>query len=100
LQQGTARNPDFLNTDGSKYDSYEKQGGGNAVQSMLTDLRMQLEQQRQESIEKEGESQRTFEVTKAAKEGELAQMLNLQEEKTMRKTECEATVEQCIGNIK
>ena len=31
LQQGTARNPDFLNTDGSKYDSCEKQGGGNAV---------------------------------------------------------------------
>jgi hypothetical protein len=100
LLQGETRNPDFLNTDGSKYDNYEKQGGQNVVMQMLTDLRMQLEQQRQESIEKEAESQRTFEATKAAKEADLAQMLKLTEEKTLRKAQCEATVEQCIANIK
>merc|ERR1719440_369841 len=67
---------------------------------MLDDLRVQLEQQRQESIGKEGEAQRQFEETKAAKEAELANALKLQEEKTLRKGECEATVEQCIANIK
>merc|ERR550514_367015 len=103
LQQGSRQqntNPDFLNTDGSKYDNYEKQGGQQVVMKMLEDLRVQLEQQRQSSIEKEGEAQRQFEATKAAKETDLAGMETLQEEKTLKKQECEATVEQCIANIK
>jgi hypothetical protein len=100
LLQGAAKAPDFLNTDGAKYDNYEKQGGGNVVNQMLTDLRMQLEQQRQESIEKEAESQRSFEATKAAKEADLATMNTQAEEKALRKQQAEATIEQCIANIK
>jgi len=100
MNQAMRRNPDFLNTDGSKYDNYESQGGQKVVMKMLEDLRIQLEQQRQSSIEKEAESQRQFEATKAAKEADLAQMEKVQEEKTLKKAECEATVEQCIANIK
>merc|ERR1719386_564493 len=98
LQTGT-QNPDFLNTDGSKYDNYEKQGGAKGVVGMLTDLREQLEAQKQDAIAKENESVRQFEATKAAKEADLAQMKQTKAEKEAKKQECEATIEQCIATI-
>jgi len=98
LQTGV-RGPDFLNTDGSKYDNYEKQGGAKGVVGMLTDLREQLEAQKADAIAKENESVRQFETTKAAKEADLAQMKQTQAEKKAKKQECEATIEQCIATI-
>jgi hypothetical protein len=59
---------------------------------MLSDLRMLLEQQKQESIEEEAEAQRLFAGTKTAKEGELKKMGTLTEDKSFRK--------QGIANIK
>jgi len=99
LQASVKRGPDFLNTDGSKYDSYEKQGGAKGVVGMLTDLRSQLEAQKQDMIAKETESVRQFEETKAAKETDLANMKQTQAEKTERKANCEATIQQCIATI-
>merc|ERR1719386_28220 len=98
LQTGV-RNPDFLNSDGSKYDNYEKQGGAKGVVGMLTDLREQLEAQKQDAIAKENESVRQFEATKAAKEADLANMRQTKAEKEAKKQECEATIEQCIATI-
>eukprot|EP00746_Dinoflagellata_sp_MGD_P139963 gnl/MRDRNA2_/MRDRNA2_73299_c0_seq1.p1 gnl/MRDRNA2_/MRDRNA2_73299_c0~~gnl/MRDRNA2_/MRDRNA2_73299_c0_seq1.p1 ORF type:complete len:730 (-),score=275.29 gnl/MRDRNA2_/MRDRNA2_73299_c0_seq1:14-2203(-) len=98
LQTGN-RAPDFLNTDGSKYDSYEKQGGAKGVIGMLTDLREQLEAQKQDAIAKENEAVRQFETTKAAKEADLAQMKQTKAEKEAKKQECEATIEACIATI-
>merc|ERR1719395_339694 len=95
----TGKAPDFLNTDGSKYDSYEKQGGAKGVVGMLTDLRSQLESQKQDLIAKESNSVRQFEETKAAKETDLANMKQTQAEKTERKASCEATIQQCIATI-
>merc|ERR1719265_2793377 len=57
LQTSKGTTPDFLNTDGSKYDTYEKQGGAKGVVGMLTDLRSQLEAQKQDLIAKESASQ-------------------------------------------
>eukprot|EP00746_Dinoflagellata_sp_MGD_P168326 gnl/MRDRNA2_/MRDRNA2_99704_c0_seq1.p1 gnl/MRDRNA2_/MRDRNA2_99704_c0~~gnl/MRDRNA2_/MRDRNA2_99704_c0_seq1.p1 ORF type:complete len:743 (-),score=242.76 gnl/MRDRNA2_/MRDRNA2_99704_c0_seq1:1-2229(-) len=96
---GRTKNPDFLNTDGSKYDSYEKQGGAKGVVGMLTDLRSQLEGQKQDLIAKESNSVRQYEETKAAKETDLANMKQTQAEKTERKANCEATIQQCIATI-
>jgi hypothetical protein len=95
----TGKNPDFLNTDGSKYDSYQKQGGAKGVVGMLTDLRNQLESQKQDLIAKESESVRQFQETKAAKEADLAHMLQIQAEKTALKAECEAIIQECIATI-
>merc|ERR1719281_1165799 len=99
LLQASNKNPDFLNADGSKYDNYEKQGGAGGVIGMLTDLRTQLEAQKQDSIAKEGDSARQFEENKAAKETDLANMKQTQAEKMERKTNSEATIEQCIATI-
>merc|ERR1719395_465696 len=99
LLQVGVRAPDFLNTDGSKYDSYQKQGGAKGVVGMLTDLRSQLESQKQDLIAKESNSVRQFEETKAAKETDLANMKQTQAEKTERKASCEATIQQCIATI-
>merc|ERR550537_1482140 len=101
LLQSGARSgaPDFLNTDGSKYDNYEKQGGAGGVIGMLKDLHDQLESQKQDLIAKESESQRQFEETKAAKEADLAHMLQVQAEKSARKEECLATIQECISTI-
>jgi chromosome segregation ATPase len=98
LQTGT-RAPDFLNTDGSKYDSYEKQGGAKGVIGMLTDLREQLEAQKQDAIAKENEAVLQFQTTKAAKEADLHQMKTTQAEKQAKKEECEAVIQQCIATI-
>merc|ERR1719183_3140608 len=100
LQGGSAAsNPDFLNTDGSKYDNYEKQGGAKGVIGMLTDLRSELESNKQDLIAKENENRRQFEQTKAQKESDLANMMDLQAKKTQEKQQCEATIEQCIVTI-
>jgi hypothetical protein len=99
LLQQRVRGPDFLNTDGAKYDNYEKQGGAKGVVGMLTDLRSQLEAQKQDLIAKESASVRQFEETKFAKETDLANMKQTQAEKTERKANCEATIQQCIATI-
>merc|ERR1719316_651883 len=91
--------PDFLNTDGSKYDSYEKQGGAGGVIGMLTDLRSQLESQKEALIAKENENKRTYDSTKAAKEAELKNMIKTKAEKEAEKESCEATIEECIATI-
>jgi len=95
----TGKNPDFLNTDGSKYDSYQHQGGARGVIGMLEDLRGQLESQKQDLISKESEAVRQFEETKAAKEADLAHMFQVQADKTALKAECEATIQECIATI-
>lgn len=98
LQQDN-QGPDFLNTDGSKYDNYEKQGGSKGVIGMLTDLRSQLEQQKQELIARENEAKRQYDTTKLAKETELKNMIKLKAEKEAEKESCEATIEECIATI-
>jgi len=95
----TGKNPDFLNSDPSKYDSYQKQGGAKGVVGMLTDLRSQLESQKQDLISKESEAVRQYEETKAAKEADLAKMKQIQAEKTAQKAECEAIIQECIATI-
>jgi hypothetical protein len=99
LLQFHAHGPDFLNTDGSKYDNYEKQGGARGVMGMLEDLRTQLESQQQDLIAKENENERQYEETKAAKEADLAHMEKVEAEKKEKKVQCEATVEMCIATI-
>lgn len=91
--------PDFLNADGSKYDNYEKQGGAGGVIGMLTDLRSQLESQKESLIAKENENKRTYDSTKAAKEAELKNMIKTKAEKEAEKESCEATIEECISTI-
>lgn len=99
LLQFHARNPDFLNTDGSKYDSYAKQGGAKGVMGMLESLRSDLETQQQDLIAKENEAQRQYDETKAAKETDLTHMEKVEGEKKEKKVLCEATIEQCIATI-
>lgn len=99
LQTGKTSGPDFLNTDGSKYETYQKQGGAGGVIGMLEDLRGELESQKQAMISKESESVRQFEETKAAKEADLTHMRQVQAEKIALKAECEATIEECIATI-
>jgi len=96
LQEG---GPDFLNTDGSKYDNYEKQGGAGGVIGMLTDLRSQLESQKEALIAKENEAKRQFDTTKAAKEAELQNMIKTKAEKEAEKEHCEAVIEEMISTI-
>jgi chromosome segregation ATPase len=91
--------PDFLNSDGSKYDNYEKQGGAGGVIGMLTDLRSQLETQKEALIAKENEAKRQYDSTKAAKEADLKNMIKTKAEKEAEKQGCEATIEECISTI-
>lgn len=102
LQEGgsaESSNPDFLNTDGSKYDSYQKQGGSTGVIGMLTDLRDQLENQRAAMVQKENESTRQFQQTKAAKEAEQAHMEKTKSDKETQKTASEAIIQECQATI-
>jgi len=94
-----ASNPDFLKADSSKYENYEHQGGSRGVIGMLEDLTAQLEGQRNDLVATESNAQREFEATKASKEANLAHMHQVQEEKTAKKAECEATIKQCISTI-
>lgn len=100
LQDGSgseSQAPDFLNTDGSKYESYEPKGGG--VVGMLTDLRDQLESQREAMVAKETESNQQFQQTKLAKEADLAHMKKTKSDKETQKTECEAIIQECQSTI-
>jgi DNA repair exonuclease SbcCD ATPase subunit len=90
------REPDYLNIDGKgAYDKYDSQAGGHGVMGMLSDLRAQLETQRQEMVQKENESQRQYEETKAAKDADLAEARKQTAEKTETQAKCEATIENC-----
>lgn len=91
--------PDYLSVDGSKYNTYEKQGGANGVLSMLDDLRSQLMSQKQDLISSENDARRQFEETKSAKEANLKHMHKVQEEKTEKRAECESTVEKMRSTI-
>merc|ERR1719498_1314868 len=59
--------PDWLNKDGSSYETYNAQGGGTTVLNMLDDLRGQLEETKTQSISKETESRQQYEETRLAK---------------------------------
>merc|ERR1719191_762246 len=70
-----AGGPDWLSVDGSKYNKFDGQSGGaGGVIGTLNDLRSTLDQNKQESIEKENEQRRQYEDTKGAKEAELGRM--------------------------
>lgn len=97
--QGDSEGPDFLNKDGSQYDSYQKQGGAKGVVGMLTDLRADLESQKEAMIAKENDSRRQYEATKLAKEADLKHQRQIQAEKQAEKQHSEATIEQCISTI-
>jgi len=92
-------NPDFLNTDGSKYDNYEKQGGAKGVITMLEDLHSELQSQLETAIAREAEARRQYEETKLAKETELKNQEDTQAKKTQEKETAEATIEECISTI-
>lgn len=92
------RAPDYLSVDGAaSYGKYESQAGGHGVMGMLSDLRAQLETQRQEMVQKENESQRQFEETKAAKDADLAAARKQVAEKTETQAKCEAIIEGSIA---
>merc|ERR1719301_275822 len=94
-----SRGPDWLSTDGSKYNKYESQAGGGGVLGTLNDLRSTLDQNKQESIEKENEQRRVYEETKGAKEGELSRMRGEMAAKTLKKSEAESTITSCRATI-
>merc|ERR1719428_136075 len=91
--------PDWLNKDGSQYATYNTQGGGTTVLNMLDNLRGQLEETKTQSISKETESRQQYEETRLAKEEELQRSTTDQKEKSARKLEAEATVENCVATI-
>merc|ERR1719265_606207 len=100
LQTGQgASNPDFLNTDGSKYDNFEKQGGARGVIGMLEDLHSELQSQLEAAIAREAEARRQYEETKLAKETELKNQEATQAQKTQEKETAEAVIEECISTI-
>jgi len=91
--------PDWLGVDGSKYNSYESQAGGGGVVGTLNDLRSTLDQNKQESIEKENESRRVYEDTKASKEAEITRMTEELENKGLAKSNAESTIVSCTASI-
>merc|ERR1719388_272194 len=93
------RGPDWLSVDGAKYDKYDAQSGGAGVVGTLNDLRSTLDQNKQESIEKENESRRIFEDTKASKEGEISRMSEELGNKKLDKTNAESTIVSCTSAI-
>merc|ERR1719428_1610369 len=100
LQTGAGEsNPDFLNTDGSKYDTFEKQGGARGVIGMLEDLHSELQSQLEAAIAREAENRRQYVQTKAAKETELKNQEATQAQKTQEKATAEAVIEECISTI-
>jgi hypothetical protein len=99
LLQGK-RNPEYLGVDGNAaYGKYDSQAGGHGVMGMLSDLRAQLETQRQEMVQKENESQRQFEETKAAKDADLAAARQQTAEKTETQAKCSAVIEECVATV-
>lgn len=93
------RGPDWLSVDGAKYDKYDSQAGGAGVVGTLNDLRSTLDQNKQESIEKENEQRRIYEETKSSKEGELSRMKDELAQKTLSKTQAESTITSCMATI-
>jgi hypothetical protein len=91
--------PNWLDKDGSQYATYNTQGGGTTVLNMLDNLRGQLEETKTQSISKETESRQQYEETRLAKEEELQRSTTDQKEKSARKLEAEATVENCVATI-
>merc|ERR1719247_2388773 len=92
--------PDWLNKDGSGYETYQAQGGGTTVLNMLDSLRGQLEETKTQSISKETESRQQYEDTRLAKEEELQRSTTDQKEKSGRKLEAEATIDKASTAIK
>merc|ERR1719353_1301226 len=88
------RGPDWLSVDGAKYDKYDSQSGGAGVVGTLNDLRSTLDQNKQESIEKENESRRVYEDTKA---GEIGRMTEELGNKGLAKTNAESTITSCTA---
>jgi len=100
LIQSDSHAPDYLGVDGQEaYGKYESQEGGHGVMGMLSDLKTQLETQRQELVQKENESQRQYEETKAAKEADLAAARTSVAEKTEQQAQCEATIEEMTATV-
>lgn len=91
--------PDWLNTDGSQYNSYQSAGGGHGVVQTLTDLRSTVEANRQQAIDTEATAVRDYEDTRAAKESEVRRMTTEQKEKTEQKADAEAAVTMAISAI-
>merc|ERR1719301_58765 len=99
MLQQKAGGPDWLGVDGSKYNKYESQKGGGGVLGTLNDLRSTLDQNKQESIEKENEQRRIYEETKGSKEGELSRMKDELAQKSLTKTQAESTITSCRATI-
>lgn len=92
--------PDFLNVDGSKYNKFEGQSAGaGGVIGTLNDLRSTLDQNKQESIEKENEQRRVYEETKDAKEGELSRMRGELADKTLAKSQAGSMITSATAAI-
>lgn len=92
--------PDWLSVDGSKYGKYEGQAGGaGGVIGTLNDLRSTLDQNKQESIEKENEQRRQYEDTKGAKESEVARMRQELADKSLAKSEASSTITSAEATI-
>jgi len=70
----------------------------NAV-DMLSDLREQLESRKQDLIAKESDSQRQYEMTLNAKQSDLSNMKQVNEQKAARKEDREAVIEQCQATL-
>jgi len=86
------RTPDWLNADGGKYNTYEKQGGAHGVIGTLNDLRSQLDANKQSSIETESESRRSFEDQKGMQEATLARLQAERNQKTAEKNEASSAI--------
>merc|ERR1719301_152782 len=76
-----------------------QQKGGGGVLGTLNDLRSTLDQNKQESIEKENEQRRVYEETKGAKEGELSRMRGELAEKSLSKTQASSTITSAQATI-
>lgn len=93
------RGPDWLSVDGGKYNKYDSQSGGAGVVGTLNDLRSTLDQNKQESIEKENEQRRIYEDTKGAKEGEASRMRDEMAQKSLTKMQASSTITSCKATI-
>lgn len=94
-----AAGPDWLSVDGSKYSSYEKQGGGKGVVATLKDLRDTINQNKQDVIESENNSMNQYEQTKSAKESELRRLISEIQDRTTSRSKAEATVASAHATI-
>lgn len=91
--------PDWLAVDGSKYNSYEKQGGAGGVIGTLNDLKSTLDQNKQDMIESDNDLRRQYEETSAAKEREIRRLGVEIAAKAEAKAQAEAAVERAKATI-